>query len=222
VCLRLRALTRAARHLEQGLEMAEGVASRHETLRCAAVLARSRWLAGDEAGARGLAERTELLCWEIRTPPTHALLSLAPAIAATAEVLTAAGEPDRAERLVRGPLRAAHGPKRAWYAIPLSIAAARCLLALGRTSDAEEALRPALGAWRAGVFAPAWEALVVQLALDRAAGREEACAAHAREARSAVGALSERVADAELRQGFVRQAGREIADYVELSSQTTS
>jgi tetratricopeptide (TPR) repeat protein len=222
VCVRLRAPARAAEHLERGLRMAEDVASRHETLRCAAVLARARWLAGDEAGAVGLADRAEVMCGEIRTPPGQALLSLAPALAATADVLTAAGRPDRAERLVSGPLRAARGPGRAWYAIPLAIAAGRCLTALGRIGDAEEALRPALGAWRAGTYAPAWEALVVQIGIDRAARRTQTCAAHAREARSAVGGLSERIADAELRAEFIRRAEREIADYASLSSQTTS
>jgi hypothetical protein len=149
-------------------------------------------------------------------------LIVAPAMAATAEVFTAAGQPERAEHLVLAPLQAARGPERAWYAIPLAIAAARCLTALGRRRDAATALAPALGAWRTGSFAPAWESLVVQLALDRADGREEDCVQHAREARMAVSALSARLADAGLREGFSRAVEREIATYAGTSSQTTS
>jgi hypothetical protein len=222
VCLRVRALTRAVAHLEQGMSSAGDVASRHEMLRCAAVLARARWLRGEEDAARSLAERAEALCREVRTPPDRALLLLAPAIAATAEVLTAAGQAGHAERLVRGPRRAAEGPRHAWYAVPLAIAAARCLLALGRIDEAEPALRPALDAWHAGTFAPAWEALVVQVALDRAAGRDEACAAHACEARDAIGLLAGRMADAAMREDFARRAEREVADYAATSDQTTS
>ena len=139
----------------------------------------------------------------ITTPPGHALLIVAPAMAAAAEVFTAAGQPERAEHLVLGPLQAARGPERAWYAIPLGMAAARCLVALVATRAANT-LAPALGAWRAGRFAPAWEALVVQLALDRGAGREEDCVQHAREARMAVSALAERLVDPGLRDGFSR------------------
>jgi tetratricopeptide (TPR) repeat protein len=222
VCLRVRAVTRAAAHLQEGMTIAEDVASRHEMLRCAAVLAHSMWLRGEKDAARRLAERAEALCREVRTPPDHALLLLAPAIAATAEVLTAAGEPEHAERLVREPLRAARGPRKAWYAVPLAIAAARCLVALGRTGEAEGALRPALDAWRAGTFAPAWEALIVQVAIDRAAGRDDACAAHAREARDAIGTLAGRMAHAKMRQEFAWRTDREIADYAATSSQTTS
>ena len=201
--------------------MAEAVGSRHEMLRCAAGLAWARWLSGEEQEALGLAERAEGLCCAIRTPPGHALLIVAPAMAATAEVFTAAGQPERAEHLVLAPLQAARGPERAWYAIPLAIAAARCLTALGRPRDAAAA-RSALGAWRTGSFAPAWESLVVQLALDRADGREEDCVQRAREARTAVSALSERLADAGLREGFNRAVEREIATYAGTSSQTTS
>jgi DNA-binding SARP family transcriptional activator/tetratricopeptide (TPR) repeat protein len=219
---RVRAGGRAGEHLERGFDMAEAVGSRHEMLRCAAGLAWARWLSGEEQEALGLAERAEGLCSAIRTPPGHALLIVAPAMAATAEVFTAAGQPERAEHLVLAPLQAARGPERAWYAIPLAIAAARCLTALGRRRDAATALAPALGAWRTGSFAPAWESLVVQLALDRADGREEDCVQHAREARMAVSALSARLADAGLREGFSRAVEREIATYAGTSSQTTS
>ena len=222
VLARLRAGGRAGEHLERGLDMAEAVGSRHEMLRCAAGLAWARWLSGDEEEALGLAERAERLCAAITTPPGHALLIVAPAMAAAAEVFTAAGQPERAGHLVLGPLQAARGPERAWYAIPLGIAAARCLVALGRPRDAANALAPALGAWRAGSFAPAWEALVVQLALDRGAGREEDCVQHAREARMAVSALAERLVDPGLRDGFSRAVEREIATYAGASSQTTS
>jgi tetratricopeptide (TPR) repeat protein len=222
VLARLRAGGRAGEHLERGLEMAEAVDSRHEMLRCAAGLAQVRWLSGDEGEALALAERAERLCAVITTPPGHALLIVAPALAAAADVFTAAGRPERAEQLVLAPLRTARGAERAWYAIPLGIAAARCLAAGGHADDAANALAPALAAWRAGAFAPAWEALLVQLALDRAAGREEDCANHAREARTAVSALAGRLTDPGLREGFIRAVELEIATYAGASSQTTS
>jgi DNA-binding SARP family transcriptional activator len=222
ILARLRAGGRAAEHLERGLDMAEAVGSRHEMLRCAAGLAWARWLSGDADEALGLAERAERLCAAITTPPGHALLIVAPAMAAAAEVFTAAGQPERAQQLVLGPFHAARGPERAWYAVPLGIAAARCLTALGRPREAASALAPALGAWRERSFAPAWEGLVVQLALDRAAGCDEDCARHALEARTAVSTLSERLVDPGLREGFSRAAEREIATYAGASSQTTS
>ena len=61
----------------------------------------------------------------------------------------------------------------------------------------------------------------MQLALDRADGREEGCVQHAREARTAVSALSGRLGDPGLREGFSRAVEREIATYVGTSSQTT-
>jgi DNA-binding SARP family transcriptional activator/tetratricopeptide (TPR) repeat protein len=222
ILLRLRAAKHATEHLEHGLGMAEHAGSRHELLRCTALLARARWLAGEREGALALAERAEALCGEIATPPGHALLYVAPALASAAEVLAAAGRPERGEHLVTGALDAAQSPDRALYAIPLSIAAARCLAIQGRTDDAEKALEPALDAWHAQAFAPAWEALVVLAGLHRAAGRPQECEAQARAARAAAAALSDDLVDATLRTGFAEAAEREIAAYARASSQSTS
>jgi hypothetical protein len=134
----------------------------------------------------------------------------------------AAGQPQRGERLVTRALEAAQGPDRALYAIPLSIAAARCLAAQDRTDAAEKALKPALDAWHAQAFAPAWEALIVLAGLHRAAGRHQECEAQTRAARAAAAALSDGVVDATLRTGFAEAAEREIAAYAPASSQSTS
>jgi DNA-binding SARP family transcriptional activator/tetratricopeptide (TPR) repeat protein len=222
ILLRLHAADQAAEHLEHGLGMAERAGSRHALLRCTALLARAHWRAGERERALALAERAETLCGEITTPPDRAPLYVAPALASAAEVLTAAGQPQRGERLVIGALEAAQGPDRAWYAIPLSIAEARCLAAQGRTDAAEKSLEPALNAWHAGAFAPAWEALVVLAGLCRATGRHRECEAQARAARSAATALGDRIADATLRTGLAEAVEREIAAYVGASSQTTS
>jgi tetratricopeptide (TPR) repeat protein len=222
ILLRLRAADRAAERLEHGLGMAERAGSRHALLRCTALLARARWLAGDRESALALAQRAEALCGEIATPPGHALLYVAPALASAAEVLAAAGRPERGEHLVTGALDAAQSPDRALYAIPLSIAAARCLAAQNRTDAAEKALQPALAAWHAQAFAPAWEALIVLAGLHRAAGRHQECQAQARTARAAAAALSDDLVDATLRTGFAEAAEREIAAYARASSQTTS
>jgi DNA-binding SARP family transcriptional activator/tetratricopeptide (TPR) repeat protein len=222
ILLRLRAADRAAERLEHGLGMAERAGSRHALLRCTALLARARWLAGDRESALALAQRAEALCGEIATPPGHALLYVAPALASAAEVLAAAGRPERGEHLVTGALDAAQSPDRALYAIPLSIAAARCLAAQDRTDAAEKALQPALAAWHAQAFAPAWEALIVLAGLHRAAGRHQECQAQARTARATAAALSDDLVDATLRTGFAEAAEREIAAYARASSQTTS
>jgi hypothetical protein len=108
------------------------------------------------------------------------------------------------------------------YAIPLSVAAARCLAAQDRTDAAEKALKPALDAWHARAFTPAWEALIVLAGLHRAAGRHQDCEAQARTARAAAATLSHGVADATLRTGFAEAAEREIAAYAGTSSQATS
>jgi ATP/maltotriose-dependent transcriptional regulator MalT len=186
------------------------------------LLARARWLAGDRESALALAQAAETLCGEITTPPDRALLYVAPALASAAEVLMAAGQPQRGERLVTRALEAAQGPDRALYAIPLSIAAARCLAAQDRTDAAEKALKPALDAWHAQAFAPAWEALIVLAGLHRAAGRHQECEAQTRAARAAAAALSDGVVDATLRTGFAEAAEREIAAYAPASSQSTS
>jgi DNA-binding SARP family transcriptional activator/tetratricopeptide (TPR) repeat protein len=222
ILLRLHAAEQAAEHLEHGLGMAERAGSRHALLRCTALLARARWHAGERESALALAERAETLCGEITTPPGRALLYVAPALASAAEVLTDAGQPQRGERLLTGALEAAQGPDRALYAIPLSVAAARSLAAQDRTDAAEKALKPALDAWHARAFAPAWEALVVLAGLHRAAGRHQECEAHARTARAAAAALSHGVADATLRTGFAEAAEREIAAYAGARSQATS
>jgi DNA-binding SARP family transcriptional activator/tetratricopeptide (TPR) repeat protein len=222
ILVRLRAADQAAERLEQGLGMAERAGSRHALLRCTALLARARWLAGDQASALALAQRAETLCGEITTPPDRALLYVAPALASAAEVLAAAGQPQRGERLVTRGLEAAQGRDRALYAIPLSIAAARCLAAQDRTDAAQKALQPALAAWHARAFAPAWEALVVLAGLHRAAGRHQECEAQARAGRAAAAALSGGVVDATLRTGFAEAAEREIAAYARASSQSTS
>jgi DNA-binding SARP family transcriptional activator/tetratricopeptide (TPR) repeat protein len=222
ILLRLRAAEQAAERLEQGLGMAERAGSRHALLRCTALLARARWLADDQESALALAQRAETLCGEITTPPNRALLYIAPALASAAEVLTAAGQPQRGERLVTRALEAAQGPDRALYAIPLSVAAARCLAAQDRTDAAEKALKPALDAWHARAFTPAWEALIVLAGLHRAAGRHQDCEAQARTARAAAATLSHGVADATLRTGFAEAAEREIAAYAGTSSQATS
>jgi predicted ATPase/DNA-binding SARP family transcriptional activator len=222
ILLRLHAAEQAAEHLEHGLGMAERAGSRHALLRCTALLARARWHAGERESALALAERAETLCGEITTPPDRALLYVAPALASAAEVLRAAGQPQRGERLVTGALEAAQGPDRALYAIPLSVAAAGCLAAQDRTYAAEKALKPALDAWHARAFAPAWEALVVLAGLHRAAGRHQECEAQARTARAAAAALSHGVADATLRTGFAEAAEREIAAYAGGRSQATS
>jgi hypothetical protein len=127
-----------------------------------------------------------------------------------------------ARRLVTGALEAARGPDVALYAIPLGIAAARCLAAQGRTDAAEKALQPALDAWHAQAFAPAWEALIVLAGLHAAAGRHQEGEAQARAARAAAAALSDRIADATLRTGFAQAGEREIAAYAGTSSQATS
>jgi hypothetical protein len=222
ILLRLRAADQATERLEHGLGTAERAGSRHELLRCTALLARARWLAGERERALALAERAEILCGEIATPPDRALLYVAPAMASAAEVLAACGLPRRGERLVTGALQAAHGSERALYAIPLSIAAARCLAAQGRTDAAAKALQPALDAWDARAFAPAWEALVVLARLHRAAGRQRECETQRRAARAAVAALSDSLADSVLRTGFAEAAEREITAYAGTSSQTTS
>jgi DNA-binding SARP family transcriptional activator/tetratricopeptide (TPR) repeat protein len=220
--VRLRAADQAAERLEHGLGMAERASSRHALLRCTALLARARWLAGDRESALALAQAAETLCGEITTPPDRALLYVAPALASAAEVLMAAGQPQRGERLVTRALEAAQGPDRALYAIPLSIAAARCLAAQDRTDAAEKALKPALDAWHAQAFAPAWEALIVLAGLHRAAGRHQECEAQTRAARAAAAALRDGVVDATLRTGFAEAAEREIAAYAPASSQSTS
>jgi predicted ATPase/DNA-binding SARP family transcriptional activator len=222
ILLRLRAAEQATEHLEHGLGMAERAGARHELLRCTALLARARWLAGERELALALAQRAETLCGEITTPPDRAVLYVAPALASAAEVLTAAGHPQRGERLLTGALEAAQGPDRALYAIPLGVAAARCLAAQDRTDAAEKALQPALDAWHAQAFAPAWEALIVLAGLRAAAGRHRECEAQARAARAAAAALSDRIADATLRTGFAQAAEREIAAYAGTSSQATS
>ena len=213
VLLRLRAAHRAAEHLEHGLATAEQAGSRHEALRCSALLGRARWLAGDHAGALRLAERAEELCLAAAAPRGHALLYVAPAMAAAADVLTDAGRPERAETLVAGPLAAAGGPDRAWYAVPLSIAAARSLMAQDRLDEARRALVPALRASRAGTFVPAWEALLVLAAIHAAAGHHHHAQETAREARSALDALAGNISDSELRTGLRRAAERELASY---------
>jgi hypothetical protein len=131
-------------------------------------------------------------------------------------------DPSAGEHLVTGALDVAQSPDRALYAIPLSIATARCLAAQDRTDAAEKALQPALAAWHARAFAPAWEALIVLAGLHRAAGRNQECEAQARTARAAAAALSDGVVDATLRTGFAEAAEREIAAYARASSQTTS
>jgi DNA-binding SARP family transcriptional activator/tetratricopeptide (TPR) repeat protein len=221
ILLRLLAAEQATERLEHGLDMAERAGSRHELLRCTALLARARWLAGDRESALAFARRAEVLCGEIATPPDRALLYVAPAMASAAEVLAACGLPRRGERLVTGALEAAHGPDRALYAIPLSIAAARCLAAQARSDAAEKALRPALDAWRARAFAPAWEALIVLAGVHRAAGRHQECEAQARAARAAAAELGDSLADPALRTGFAQAAEREIASYIAASSYAT-
>jgi DNA-binding SARP family transcriptional activator/tetratricopeptide (TPR) repeat protein len=222
ILLRLGAADQAAERLAHGLGMAERTGSRRELLRCTALLARARWLAGERERALDLARRAETLCGEIATPPDRALLCVAPAMACAAEVLAACGRPRRGERLVTSALQAARGPQRALYAIPLCIAAARCLAAQGRTDAAEKALEPALNAWHARAFAPAWVALVVLAGLRRATGRHGECEAQARAARSAAAALGDRIADATLRSGLARAAEREITACAGVSSQATS
>jgi tetratricopeptide (TPR) repeat protein len=202
ILIRLRAARRAAQHLEHGLAMAEQAGSRHAILRCTALLARARWLDGDQASGLAHAERAAELCDSIVAPAGRALLYVAPALACTAEVLAAAGRPDRGEALLSGALSAARRPDNDLYVIPLCIAAARCLAAQGAADAAQVTLKPALEAAVAGAFAPAWEAHVVLAAAGRS---------HAREARSAVAALSRGLADAELRTGFVAAAEREIS-----------
>jgi ATP/maltotriose-dependent transcriptional regulator MalT len=218
ILLRLGAADQAAERLAHGLGMAERTGSRRELLRCTALLARARWLAGERERALDLARRAETLCGEIATPPDRALLCVAPAMACAAEVLAACGRPRRGERLVTSALQAARGPQRALYAIPLCIAAARCLAAQGRTDAAEKALEPALNAWHARAFAPAWVALVVLAGLRRATGRHGECEAQARAARSAAAALGDRIADATLRSGLALAAEHEITAYAGVSS----
>ena len=202
VLLRLRAGVRAAERLEYGLAMADRAGSRHEILRCSALLARALSMTGDEARARTLAEQAETLCASITVPSGRSLLYVAPALAAVADVLTDLGAPERGERLTAPALAAASGPERAWFAIPLSISVARTLAARGDTEAAETALAPALDAWRAGAFAPAWEALLVQAALRDAA---------ARDARSAAAGLADRLDDTALREGLLAAVERELA-----------
>jgi hypothetical protein len=222
ILIRLRAAARATERLQDGLVMAERAGSRHETLRCTALLSRARWLTGDRDDALALAERAEHLYRSIVTPPGRVMLYLAPAISSAAEVLTDAGRPDAGWSLLSAAVEAARGPQRAWYAIPLSIAAARCLVAQERPDAAQRALAPALQAWHRQTFAPAWEALVVLAAVHRAAGRHAESEAQAHAARAAVAAVGDQLGAAELRIGLAEAAERELVDYAGASSHTTS
>ncbi len=202
VLLRLRAPDRAAELLEHGLAMAQRAGSRHEVLRCSALLARAISMAGDGPRARALAAQAEDLWASIAAPPGRSLLYVAPALAALADVLADAGAPDRGERLLAPALAAASGPERAWFAIPLRISAARCLAARGAAEAADAVLAPALDAWHAGAFAPAWEALVVEAGLHPAA---------APQARAAAATLADGLADTTLRAGLLASVERELA-----------
>ena len=202
VLLRLGATSQAVERLEHGLAMAQRSGSRHETLRCTALLARALLAAGERTRALALAQRAEQLCGEIRTPPGRALLYLAAPFAATAEVLAAGGAPERGERLVAGPLRAASGPDKAWFAIPLSVAMARCLRAQGRLDAAQHAIAPAVCASQSGAFVPAWEALVELADMQAAAGNAEAAQKSRGTAHEVVATLYKTITDPELRAGL--------------------
>jgi DNA-binding SARP family transcriptional activator/tetratricopeptide (TPR) repeat protein len=222
VLLRLRAAERAVERLEHGLEMAGRAGSRHETLRCTGLLARALLSTRHHRRALALAERAEALWWQVTTPPGHELLYVASALAATAEVLVASGAPERGERLVAGPLEAARSPGTTWFAIPLSIAMARCLTAQGRHDAAQHALAPALAVARAGTFAPAWEALAVLAHLQRAMGRMDEADTTQAAARDALAAVTAGIADGALRAGLATASERETAGHAGASAHVTS
>jgi hypothetical protein len=97
----------AALHLRNGLAVAERTAAEFYLVRCLAHLARAIWHLGDTTEAVALAGRAETMLRAVRTPPGTAFLHGAHAYVATADVLLAAGEIDRAGALVRPVLIAA-------------------------------------------------------------------------------------------------------------------
>jgi DNA-binding SARP family transcriptional activator/predicted negative regulator of RcsB-dependent stress response len=202
VLLRLHAPEQAAERLAHGLEMAKRAGSCHEMLRCTALLARALLAAGNKPQALRLAERAEAMWRQASTPRGHQLLYLGTAIAAGAEVLAAAGFPERGQRLVATSLQAAQSPRKAWFAIPLSIAMARCLAAQGDYDAAQRALAPAVAAALARTFAPAWEALALLAQVQRAAGHLDEAQASQAEAHAAFTAATAGIADDSLRAGL--------------------
>jgi class 3 adenylate cyclase/tetratricopeptide (TPR) repeat protein len=190
VLLDLRAADEAIPVLEEGVLIAEEVGAPAQRLRCLSLLASARALRGEVD--LDLPERVERLLDEVSTPPGGAWLFGAHVYEATARALLSSGQPERARRLVE-PLVAV-SQRVGWKHVEANCAVllGRCLVALGRSPEADSLIRRGLEV-----------ALAARLALPALEARLAIGDGHDDAARELAEQIAATVPDENLRRGFL-------------------
>jgi tetratricopeptide (TPR) repeat protein len=207
----LGALDEAVLHLERGLAAADRDGAESYVVRCLAHLALATWERGEHGRSAAFLDRAQEILRGVRSGDGPAFLHGAHAYAATARVLIAMEEPERAERLL-APVLATAGPV-GWReaAAETAMLTGRARLVAGDPEGARELLVRALdGSREPDLPRVAWETHALLADAETAAGHDDAAAEHRAAARVIARSIANSVDEEEARASFVAAARRRL------------
>jgi tetratricopeptide (TPR) repeat protein len=206
----LGAVDEAREALEAGFAAAQRIDARLQILSCGSDLAWLRWQTGDDAGALELLGRAESMLGEVRTPPDMSYLYTINTYTSAARTALAAGQPDRAEALMRY-LHAARRSGMRYAVAEGNCLLSQCAASRGDADRAERFLAIALAeAGNDGLLSLRREIHARAARVATAKGQHDRAADHVRAAKELIGRISDSVGDSALADRFRAEALTEL------------